>query len=216
MRFRDRADAGKRLGDELTAYTGRSDVIVLGLPRGGVPVAFQVAARLNAPLDVCLVRKLGAPGHPEFAMGAIAAGGIEVLNRQAIGDLGIPQNLVEQVAIRERVELERRDVAYRGGRPPIDVRDRVVIVVDDGLATGSTMEAAILALRQLAPARIVSAAPVGARDTCRRLAGIADEVVCPFMPQPFDAVGLWYDEFLSTTDEEVKRLVRLGPAASLM
>jgi len=213
MRFRDRTDAGRQLASHLSKYSGRSDVIVLGLPRGGIPVASEVANRLKAPLDVFLVRKLGVPGHPELAMGAIAAGGIEVLSRDLIRDLGIPHALIEQVAVRERLELERRDTLYRGARSPAVVRDRTVILVDDGLATGSTMQAAILALRQQAPARIVVAAPVGARETCERLARIADEVVCASMPEPFSAVGLWYEEFTQTTDDEVKRLLA-GPSSA--
>jgi erythromycin esterase-like protein/pyrimidine operon attenuation protein/uracil phosphoribosyltransferase len=195
----------------LTKYAGRSDVIVLGLPRGGIPVAHQVAARLKAPLDVFLVRKLGVPGHPELAMGAIAAGGIEVLSRDLIRDLDIPHALVEQVAVRERLELERRDVLYRGNRRPLVVRGRTVILVDDGLATGSTMQAAIIALRQHAPTRIVVAVPVGARETCEQLRRIADELVCVSMPEPFRAVGLWYEEFAQTSDEEVKRLLATAP-----
>jgi erythromycin esterase-like protein/predicted phosphoribosyltransferase len=214
MRFQNRIDAGQRLAVRLmTAYSGRSDVIVLGLPRGGMPVAREVAARLKAPLDVFLVRKLGVPGHPELAMGAIAAGGIEVLSRDLIQDLGIPHALVQQVAVRERLELDRRDVLYRGSRRPPDVRDRTVILVDDGLATGSTMQAAILALRQQAPARIVVAAPVGALETCEHLRRLADEVVCLSTPEPFRAVGLWYDEFSQTTDEEVKHILA-GTASS--
>ena len=207
MRFRNRTDAGQQLGARLTQYAGRSDVLVLGLPRGGIPVAHEVATRLDAPLDIFLVRKLGVPGHPELAMGAIATGGVEVLSRDLIADLRIPQTLVEQVAVRERLELERRDALYRAGRRPPLVRDRTVIVVDDGLATGSTMEAAILALRQHAPARVVVAVPVGARETCERLRRIADEVVCVQNPEPFSAVGLWYEDFAQTTDEEVTRLL---------
>lgn len=207
MQFRNRVDAGRQLAAHLTKYAGRSDVIVLGLPRGGIPVAHEVAARLKAPLDVFLVRKLGVPSHPELAMGAIAEGGVEVLSRDLIRDIGIPHALVEQVAVRERLELERRDVLYRGGRRPVVVRDRTVILVDDGLATGSTMQAALLALRQHAPARLVVAVPVGARDTCERLSRIADEVVCVSMPEPFSAVGLWYEEFAQTSDDEVTRLL---------
>jgi erythromycin esterase-like protein/predicted phosphoribosyltransferase len=191
-------------------YAGRSDVVVLGLPRGGVPVAFEVAARLEAPLDVFLVRKLGVPGHPELAMGAIAEGGTQVLSRDLIRDLGIPAPLIEQVSVRERLELERRDALYRGSRGRTAVRDRTVVLVDDGLATGSTMEAAILALREQHPARIVVAAPVGARETCDRLRRVADQVVCASTPEPFEAVGLWYEEFSQTSDDEVKRL--LAPA----
>jgi erythromycin esterase-like protein/predicted phosphoribosyltransferase len=207
MRFPNRTDAGRQLADRLLEYANRSDVIVLALPRGGLPVAHEVAARLKAPLDVFLVRKLGVPGHPELAMGAIAAGGVAVLSEGLIKQLGIPRALVDQVAARERLELERRDVAYRGGRRPVMVKDRTVILVDDGLATGSTMQAAILALRQQAPARIVVAAPVGARETCERLGRVADRVVCVSTPEPFDAVGLWYEDFSQTTDDEVKRLL---------
>lgn len=211
MRFRDRTDAGRQLAARLTEYAGRSDVIVLGLPRGGIPVAREVATALEAPLDVFLVRKLGVPERPELAMGAIAAGGIEVLSRDLIRDLGIPHALVEQVAVRERLELERRDALYRGRRRPAVVRDRTIILVDDGLATGSTMHAAILALRQHAPARIVVAVPVGARETCEQLRRIADEVVCLSMPDPFRAVGLWYEQFDQTSDEEVTRLLAVAP-----
>jgi erythromycin esterase-like protein/predicted phosphoribosyltransferase len=186
-------------------------VIVLGLPRGGVPVAHEVAVRLKAPLDVCLVRKLGVPGHPEFAMGAIAAGGIEVLSNDVIRELRIPPALVQQVAVRERLELERRDVLYRAGRRPAAVRDRTVILVDDGLATGSTMQAAVLALKQQAAARIVVAVPVGSRQACEQLRRVVNEVVCVSTPDPFDAVGLWYEEFSQTTDEEVTRLLAVAP-----
>ena len=210
MRFQNRADAGRRLGVLLHDYASRSDVLVLGLPRGGVPVAFEVAGALRAPLDVFLVRKLGVPGHPELAMGAIAAGGIEVLSEDLIQDLRIPRALVQQVAVRERAELERRDSVFRGGRRPPILRDRIVILVDDGLATGSTMQAAILAVRQRAPARVVVAVPVGARETCERLRRLADEVICAATPEPFTAVGLWYEQFTQTTDEEVIRLLAAG------
>jgi len=208
MRFNDRVDAGRQLAAALTEFEGRQDVLVLGLPRGGIPVAHEVATRLNVPLDVCLVRKLGVPGQSELAMGAIAAGGIEVLSLDLIRDLGIPRLLVEQIAVRERLELDRRDVLYRGGRPPPNVSSRTLLLVDDGLATGSTMEAAVIALRQQAPARVVVAVPVGARETCRRLHRIADQIVCLSSPEPFDAVGAWYEEFSQTTDEEVIRLLR--------
>jgi putative phosphoribosyl transferase len=207
VRFHNRAHAGRELAAQLTEFAGRTDVIVLGLPRGGIPVAHEVARRLDIPLDACLVRKLGVPGHPELAMGAVAAGGIEVLSRDLIRRLGIPDAVVEQIAVRERLELERRDVLYRGGRGSATIRDRVVLLIDDGLATGSTMEAAIVALRQQLPARIVVAVPVGARETCERLRGLADQVVCLSTPEPFDAVGLWYEEFDQTTDEEVIRLL---------
>ena len=205
--FRNRIDAGRQLASHLAEYAGRSDVLVLALPRGGVPVAAEIAARLRAPLDVCLVRKLGVPDHPEYAMGAIAAGGIEVLSHDVIEALRIPHALVEHVAVRERLELDRRDALYRRARAPLKVRDRIVILVDDGLATGSSMEVAILALQAQHPARIVVAAPVGARDTCHRLAAMADAVVCPLQPQRFDAVGRWYEDFRETPDEEVIRLL---------
>jgi erythromycin esterase-like protein/predicted phosphoribosyltransferase len=210
MRFRDRLDAGRQLADRLNAYAGRSDVVVLALPRGGVPVASEVAAALNAPLDVFLVRKLGVPGHPEVAMGAIAEGGVEVLSRDLIDDLAIPRALIEQVAVRERLEMERRDALYRSGRRPAAVRDRIVVIVDDGLATGATMEAVVRAVRQRHPARIVVAVPVGARETCDRLRRIADEVVCVAAPDSFTAVGLWYEDFSQTTDVEVRRLLAGG------
>ena len=206
-KFTDRLQAGQQLAARLTHYADRSDVIVLGLPRGGVPIAHAVATQLKVPFDTWLVRKLGVPGHPELAMGAIAEGGVRFLNRALIRDLGIPERLVEQTAVGERLELERRDRLYRGGRGAPVVRDRTVIVVDDGLATGATMEAAVAALREQSPARIVVAAPVGARSTCERLASIADEVVCVSMPDPFDAVGMWYDNFAETSDEEVQRLL---------
>ena len=210
MRFLNREDAGRRLATHLTRYAGRSDVIVLGLPRGGVPVAGEVAQRLQAPLDVFLVRKLDVPGHSELAMGAIAEGGVEVLSDDLIREFGIPQRVVQQVAVRERMELDRRDAQYRSGRTLPSVRGHIVILVDDGLATGSTMQAAVTALRRLEPARVVVAAPVGARDTCARMKLFADEVVCVEMPERFQAVGLWYEQFAPTTDEEVKRSL-MGP-----
>jgi erythromycin esterase-like protein/predicted phosphoribosyltransferase len=207
MRFRDRADAGLRLAAHLTEYEDRFDVLVLALPRGGVPVAFEVARRLEVPLEVFLVRKLGVPGHPEFAMGAIAAGGVQVLHQELIDELGIPDRAVREVAARERLELERRDVAFRGQRPQPVIAGRTIIVVDDGLATGATMEAAIVALRQMKPARIIVAVPVAARDTCDRLRPLVDRIVCLEMPLEFRAVGLWYDDFAETTDDEVRRLL---------
>jgi erythromycin esterase-like protein/predicted phosphoribosyltransferase len=214
MRFRDRADAGRQLAAKLRSYADHPDVVVLALPRGGVPVAFEVAQQLKAPLDVFLVRKLGVPAHPELAMGAIAEGGVEVLSNDLIADLGVPPALVEQVAVRERLELERRDRLYRDGRQRPAVENRTVILVDDGLATGSTMEAAVLALRQMKPARIVVAAPVGAPDTCERLGRLADQVVCAVVPDPFRAVGLWYEEFTQTTDEEVRDLLSRASTSS--
>lgn len=207
MGFRDRVDAGQKLAARLTEYAGRPDVLVLALPRGGVPVGAEVARALGVPLDVFLVRKLGVPGHAELAMGAIAAGGLQVLSEALIRDLGLPPSLVQQVAARERLELDRRHRLFRGSRPPISVRGRTILLIDDGLATGSTMQAAVMALRPQGPARIVVAAPVGARETCERLLRIADDVVCLEMPEPFTAVGLWYERFDQTSDEEVTRLL---------
>lgn len=207
MRFADRLAAGRRLATALAAYKGQGDVVVLGLPRGGVPVAYEVARALGAPLDVFLVRKLGVPGHEELAMGAIASGGVRVLNEDVLEGLRIPPRVIEDVTDIEAAELERRERVYRGGRPPLDVRGRVVIVVDDGLATGSTMRAAVAALRRLEPARIVVAVPTGASETCAMLRDEADEVVCLTTPDPFHAVGLWYDDFRPTTDDQVRALL---------
>src|SRR6267378_5965057 len=205
--FRDRREAGQWLAKRLSAYAGRDDVVVLALPRGGVPVAFEVARAIQAPLDVFLVRKLGVPGHPEFAMGAIAAGGVRVLNQDVITHLGISPAMVEEVAERERAELERRDKAYHANRSKPSLRGKTVIVIDDGLATGSTMEAAVSALREYGVAKIVVAAPVGAPDSCDWLRALAGEVVCLETPEPFDAVGLWYLTFDQTSDEEVVDLL---------
>jgi erythromycin esterase-like protein/predicted phosphoribosyltransferase len=204
MRFRDRTDAGRQLAARLESGARHANAVVLALPRGGVPVGAEIASALNLPLDVFLVRKLGVPGQEELAMGAVAEGGIQVLNDAVVGPLRIPPAAIEQTARRERVELDRRQQQYRQGRPRVDVTGRQVILVDDGLATGASMEAAILALRRLQPQRIIVAVPVGARETCSRLSRIADELVCLAMPEPFDAVGLWYDEFTQTTDAEVR------------
>jgi len=209
--YRDRADAGQVLAAELGRYAGRDDVAVLGLPRGGVPVAAKVAAALGAPLDVLLVRKLGVPGHAELAMGAIAPGGVRVLNPTVVGSLGISDEVVEEVARQEEAELARRQALYRGDRPPPELAGRVVIVVDDGLATGATMRAAVSAVRATGPARVVVAVPVGARRTCRELAEVADEVVCARMPASFLAVGQWYADFSPTTDEEIRGLLDAPP-----
>lgn len=206
-RFADRRAAGVELGTRLDPLKGRKDVVVLALPRGGVPVGYEVARELGAPLDVFLVRKLGVPRHPELAMGAIASGGVRVLNEDVIRWYGIPGAVIDHVARTEQKELERREIAYRDGRPPIDLSGRVVLLVDDGLATGSTMKAAVKAVRAHAPARIVVAVPVGAPDTCRQLAEIADEVVCARTPEPFSAVGLWYRDFSQTGDDEVRELL---------
>jgi predicted phosphoribosyltransferase len=207
MLFRDRREAGRFLARKLTEYADRPDVLVLALPRGGVPVAFEVAQALHAPLDVFLVRKIGLPGHEELAMGAIASGGVRVLNNDVVRALGIPEDVIETVAAAEQQELERRERIYRGDRPPPDVRGRAVILVDDGLATGSTMRAAVAALRRQGPARIVVAVPVGARESCAEFECEADDVICARTPEPFYAVGLWYGDFSQTTDEEVHDLL---------
>src|SRR5437899_805623 len=204
MLFRDRSDAGRQLAARLTHYAGRDDVRVLALPRGGVPVGYEVAEALAAPLDLFLVRKLGVPGHEELAMGAIASGGTRVLNRPVIDRLGVAAEEVEVVARAEVEVLARRERAYRGDRPPVAVAGATVIVVDDGLATGASMRAALQALRALRPAAIVAAVPVGSPETCRTLRVEADEVVCVRMPERFLAVGQAYDDFSPTTDDEVR------------
>lgn len=210
--FRDRYDAGRQLASKLTAYASRPDVLVLGLPRGGVPVAFEVAQGLHVPLDVFLVRKLGLPGREELAMGAIATGGVVVLNHDVVDTLGVPQQIIDRVAGAERRELERRDRAYRGDRPPPDAHGRTVILVDDGLATGSTMRAASAALRAQAPARLVVAVPVAAPETCDEFRHEVDDLICAITPEPFYAVGLWYDDFSQTTDDEVRSLLERATA----
>ena len=207
MIFRDRTDAGRRLAERLGQYAGRPGVLVLALPRGGVPVAFEVARALGAPLDVFLVRKLGVPGHEELAMGAIATGGVRVVNEAVVRELGIGGEVIDAVAGRERAELERRERAYRGERPAPEVRGRAVILVDDGLATGSTMRAAALAVLRQEPERVVVAAPVAARATCAELLAEVDDVVCAATPEPFYGVGRWYEDFSQTTDEEVRELL---------
>jgi predicted phosphoribosyltransferase len=208
MRFRDRAHAGRALGERLhDRYAGTADVLVLGLPRGGVPVAFEVARVLEAPLDVFVVRKLGVPGHEELAMGAIASGGTRVLNESVVGALGLGEQEIARAAAVERDELGRRERAYRGGRGPVEAMGRTVILVDDGLATGSTMRAAALAVRAQSPERVVVAVPVAARETCDELRVDVDEVVCLLTPAPFYAVGAWYEDFAPTPDDEVRRLL---------
>ncbi|HUE97555.1 MAG TPA: alpha/beta family hydrolase [Longimicrobiaceae bacterium] len=206
-RFRDRADAGAALAARLSKYRGRDDVVVLGLPRGGVPVAAQIAERLGLPMDIFVVRKLGLPGHEELAMGAIASGGTRVLNREVLEMVRVSDEAIDTVARREGAELERRKREYRGDRPEPEVRGRVVILVDDGLATGSTMRAAVMALRQHGPKAIVVAVPVAARETCDDFRADVDEIVCAMTPEPFHAVGLWYEDFSQTTDDEVRSIL---------
>lgn len=205
--YTDRREAGIELASHLQAYSRRPDAVVLALPRGGVPVAYELARSLGLRLDVFLVRKLGTPGHRELAMGAIASGGVRVLNDEVVNALRIGPQDIERVAQAEAEELERREAAYRGSRPSPPIEGRTVILVDDGLATGSSMRAAVTAVRQRRPARVVIAVPVGARETCEELRALADEVVCARMPQPFSAVGSWYRDFSQTTDAEVQALL---------
>jgi putative phosphoribosyl transferase len=203
--FRDRREAGRVLAQRLAHYRGRPDLLVLALPRGGVAVGFEVAHALEAPLDVFVVRKLGFPGHEEYAMGAIASGGVRVMN--PMPGIEVSPEALDQVVAREQAELARRERLYRGDRPPLELRGRTVIVVDDGLATGATMSAAVLAIRQQGPVRLVVAVPVGAAETCRLLREQADDVVCVTTPTPFRAVGLWYRDFPQASDEEVHDLL---------
>jgi putative phosphoribosyl transferase len=202
--FRDRRDAGRILAQKLLAYANRPDVIVLALPRGGVPVAYEVARELNIPLDIFLVRKLGLPGHEELAIGAIASGGIRVLNHDIIRALNIPKEMINVVAERELQELQRREHNYRGDRPAPEVRDSTVILIDDGLATGASMRAAVAGLRAQHPARIVVAVPTASSETCEAFEFEVDEIVCAITPEPFYGVGRWYEDFSQTTDEEVR------------
>jgi predicted phosphoribosyltransferase len=212
-RFRNRREAGRLLAATLTEYANRPDVIVLALPRGGVPVAHEVARALDAPLDIFLVRKLGVPGHEEFAFGAIASGGVRVINDQVVRELRIPPHAIDQIAAKEQQELERRERLYRGGRPVPNVRGRTVILVDDGLATGATMYAAVTALRQQGAGRIVVAVPIASSDACTGLSRQVDQIICAVTPEPFHAVGLWYEDFLPTTDEQVRDLLASGTRA---
>ncbi|MDB4869149.1 MAG: putative phosphoribosyl transferase [Gemmatimonadales bacterium] len=205
--FLDRHDAGRRLAVELSDYADQNDLLVLALPRGGVPVAYEVARALHAPLDVFMVRKLGVPGYEELAMGAIATGGLRVLDEDLVRMLDLPREVIERVTAAETRELERREREYRGDRPPLDVRGRTVILIDDGLATGSTMRAAIAALKKEGAKRIVVAVPVAPPETCEALKAQVDDVVCAVTPEPFRAVGLWYRDFSQTTDEEVRDLL---------
>jgi predicted phosphoribosyltransferase len=206
-RFQDRREAGRLLAEKLGAYANRPDVLVLALPRGGVPVAYEVARALRAPLDVFIVRKLGVPGYEELAMGAVATGGVRVLNDELVRALSIPDYVIDAITAWEREELARRERLYRGDRPPPDVQGRTAILVDDGLATGATMHAAIAALRQQQPARIVVAVPTGSPQTCDALRAEVDDVICAITPEPFHSVGLWYKDFSQTTDDEVRELL---------
>jgi putative phosphoribosyl transferase len=206
--FRDRTEAGRLLAEKLKAYANRPEVLVLALPRGGVPVAYEVARALGVPLDIFLVRKLGLPGQEELAMGAIATGGVRVLNEEVVRYLRIPGEVIDRVAAREQQELLRRERAYRDDRPEPDVSGRTVILIDDGLATGSTMRAAVAALKQQGPARIVVAVPTAAPQTCDEFRDEVDEIVCATTPEPFMGVGQWYEDFSQTTDEEVRDLLR--------
>ena len=213
MIFANRKEAGQKLAIRLRKYADRSDIVVLGAPRGGVPVAFEIAADLKAPLDVFVLRKLGVPGREELAFGAIASGGVRILNRDIVEGLGITGLDIERVTRAEREELERRERTYRGGKAPLNVSGLTVILVDDGIATGSTMKAAVRALRQMKPARIVIAVPVAPPSTCNQLRSEADELVCLETPQPFYGVGQFYSDFSQVSDEEVKELLDAAPQA---
>lgn len=206
-RLRDRTEAGQRLAKQLMVYAGQPDLLVLGLPRGGVPVAYAIAQALQAPLDVFVVRKLGVPDQPELAFGAIASGGIRVLNDDVVWNLAIDEEMIDAVTAQEQAELTRREQRYRGERPPLVVRDKTVILVDDGVATGATMRAAIAALHTQQPAKIIAAVGVAPPETCAELADEVDEVVCLLQPDPFWAVGFWFDDFSATSDEEVCALL---------
>uniref|UniRef100_A0A832H6W2 Phosphoribosyltransferase n=1 Tax=Oscillatoriales cyanobacterium SpSt-402 TaxID=2282168 RepID=A0A832H6W2_9CYAN len=206
-RFQNRTEAGRLLAEQLKPYANRPKVVVLGLPRGGVPVAYEVATALQAPLDICLVRKLGVPGHRELAMGAIASGGVRVLNYDVISWLGISSKTIDHVAAAELKELQRRDRAYRGDRPQPDIHDHTVILIDDGIATGSTMRAAISVLKTQQPAHLVVAVPVAPPKVCDELQAEVNDVVCLMTPEAFYAIGIWYEDFSQTTDTEVRELL---------
>lgn len=212
-RFKDRSEAGRALARALRVYGGDPQLVVVALPRGGVPVAYEVARALHAPLDVCVVRKLGVPANPELAMGAVASGDVCVMNPEVIQHLRVPRAVFDAVAARERMELARREVAYRQGERAAEVAGRTVLIVDDGLATGATMRAAVAAVRRRAASRVIVAVPVGAESTCRALADEADEVFCLLRPRPFYAIGEWYDAFPQVGDEDVRRLLSRAPAA---
>jgi putative phosphoribosyl transferase len=208
MMFENRADAGRRLATQLGNYANRNDVIVLGIPRGGVPVAFEIAMALNAPLDVFVSRKLGVPWQEELAFGAVASGGVRVLDSEVVGGVGISDSEIERVTATARMEVERRERAYRNDRPPLELEGRTVILVDDGIATGSSMSAAISALRELKLARLVIAVPVAPESTCNRLEREVDQLVCVLMPESFSGIGEFYDDFSQLADAEVTELLR--------
>ena len=210
MLFRDRSEAGQKLARKLKAYANRKDVLVLGLPRGGVPVAFEVAKALNAPLDVLLVRKLGVPGKEELAMGAIASGGVRIVNQDVVESRQISSEAIARTAAVEQIELERRESVYRGDRPPLDLSDRTVILVDDGLATGATMRAAAIAIRKKQPKQIIAAVPISALEVCNEFQVEVDELICGKTPKPFVAVGIWYQNFSQTTDAQVQNLLQIA------
>lgn len=210
--YLDRREAGRALSKKLAAYAGRADVLILALPRGGVPVAFELAQALRAPLDVFVVRKLGVPGHEELAMGAIAGGGVRVINDDVVRMLNIAPQVIEAIAAQEEQELERRSAVYRGHRPPLQLHDRTVILVDDGLATGASMRAAVLAVRAQGPRRVVVAAPVAEEGICREFERLVDDMVCGATPEPFVGVGRWYVDFSQTSDDEVRALLAGTPA----
>src|SRR2546422_6466836 len=207
MIFRDRTEAGQILASKLTKYLNQVNTVILALPRGGVPVAYEIGKELGLPVDIFVVRKLGVPGHEELAMGAIASGGVRHINRDVVDQVRIDSETIDVASRREQKEIERRERLYRGQRPPVDVQNKTVILVDDGLATGSTMPAAIAALRQHRPARIVVAVPAAAPETCQQIADEVDEIVCAATPEPFYAVGRWYEDFSQTTDDEVRELL---------
>lgn len=207
-KYQDRRQAGQVLAQALNAYAGREDVIILALPRGGVPVAYEVAKTLNAPLDVFIVRKLGVPGHTELAMGAIATGDVAVFNENIIAQLQISKDSIENVFESEKKELNRRELAYRGNRPPLVLKNKTVILVDDGIATGATLRAAIKALKLSQAKELIVAVPVAAKDTCEEIAILVDQLYCPSQPIHFYAVGAWYDDFSQTEDEEVHMLLK--------
>ena len=209
-KIRDRQEAGEKLAVQLAAYMEREDVLILALPRGGVPVAEPIARALKVPMEVFIVRKLGVPGHRELAMGAIASGGVRVMNTDVVRSLGISEKQIDEVTEAEQRELARREQQYRGERPPLELSAKTVILVDDGVATGATMRVAIKALREGGVHKLVIAVPVAPPDTCEILSREVDELVCPYRPSPFHAIGLWYEDFPQVSDEEVERILKLS------